>query len=753
MRRLLLAWGSLHVCFALLGQSATAQQSSRSTATTSETNPAIPAAGHSLHGEAFNDGPRQEAHKLEGMGISNFPVTTKSKEAQSFINQGVAQLHSFYYYESERSFRQAAKLDPECSMAYWGMAMSNVNNARRARGFLKEARKRDKSISRRERLYLEALEALHAEQGDSKSRKKNHLLGLETLVQEFPDDIDARAWMAMVTWQNASNDGIGSRQAVDLVIESVLKAEPMHPGAHHYRIHLWDNVKPERALKSAALYATTALGIAHAWHMPGHTYTGLKRYADAAYQQEGSARVDHASMLRDRIMPFEIHNYAHNNQWLSTSLSHVGRVRDAIAVARNLVEQPRDPSKNTKNDGGSSQRSGRARWSEILCRYELWDDLIEATNSGALDWSDVKEERRQKAYTLGLAYAAKGQGDKLAEQIRALRALEAEEAKPSNNRGQTPSTTTSTPKPLTPTQLALVELEGYENLAKKNWGAAFDQFAKATNMRPESLARAHLTARNYGFAESTAQKAVQKQLNQVPPLAAEVEILHAVGKDKEAKKAYEKLKRLAPQADHDLPVFQRLEKVASAWGPMEAPANPKPTDDATANRINLATLGSLTWAPYNAKPFELDDTTKKTWSLDQRKKDGKNVVLLFYLGGKCAHCMQQLQLFGQQIEAFQKLNTEIVAISTDDFEATRALKNNSDDVKFPMPLLADPKLQVFKDYGAFDDFEDQPLHGTFLIDPNGKIRFQRVSADPFLDTTFLKAETSRVNSLNDAKGK
>ena len=117
--------------------------------------------------------------------------------------------------------------------------------------------------------------------------------------------------------------------------------------------------KPIRAEKSAALYAKTAPGIAHAWHMPGHTYTELKRYADAAYQQEGSARVDHAYMIRDRVMPFEIHNYAHNNQWLCTSLSHIGRVRDAIAVARNLVEQPRDPAKNGPNDGGSAQRSGR----------------------------------------------------------------------------------------------------------------------------------------------------------------------------------------------------------------------------------------------------------------------------------------------------------------------------------------------------------------------------------------------------------
>ena len=88
------------------------------------------------------------------------------------------------------------------------------------------------------------------------------------------------------------------------VAKIVLKVEPMHPGAHHYRIHLWDGSKPERALPSAALFGKSAAGIAHAWHMPGHTYTGLKRYADAAYQQEASARVDHADMALHRIMPF-----------------------------------------------------------------------------------------------------------------------------------------------------------------------------------------------------------------------------------------------------------------------------------------------------------------------------------------------------------------------------------------------------------------------------------------------------------------
>ena len=109
--------------------------------------------------------------------------------------------------------------------------------------------------------------------------------------------------------------------------------------------------------------------------------------------------------------------------------------------------------------------------------------------------------------------------------------------------------------------------------------------------------------------------------------------------------------------------------------------------------------------------------------------------------------MQQLQEFGKQFKAFEAVGTDLVAIGTDDLEAARALKANADGIKFPMPLLADPALERLQAYQAFDDFEDQPLHGTFLIDRRGKVRFQRVSADPFLDVEFLKGEAARVNRM------
>jgi peroxiredoxin len=139
------------------------------------------------------------------------------------------------------------------------------------------------------------------------------------------------------------------------------------------------------------------------------------------------------------------------------------------------------------------------------------------------------------------------------------------------------------------------------------------------------------------------------------------------------------------------------------------------------------------------------DTSGAPWSMASHK--GKNVLVIFFLGGKCAHCMQQLELFGKEYEALKRLNVETIAISSDAVDAARSLKNNKDGIKFPMPFLADPKLELFKRYHAFDDFENQPLHGTFLIDSQENVRFQRISADPFLDVDFIKAEAGRINRI------
>src|SRR6185437_6134374 len=172
-----LSWGTataVAVAWSLVAVSF-ADEPTRPTATASEANPAVPAAGHSVHGEAFDDGPRHGGSILPGMGEVRFPVTAARPQAQEFIAQGVAQLHSFYYFESERCFRQAALIDPGCAMAYWGSATSTVHNDQRARGFVQAARKRAAKVTTRERRYIEALEAFYKDRADDKARRQGLL--------------------------------------------------------------------------------------------------------------------------------------------------------------------------------------------------------------------------------------------------------------------------------------------------------------------------------------------------------------------------------------------------------------------------------------------------------------------------------------------------------------------------------------------------------------------------------------------------
>ena len=256
-----------------------------------------PLPGHSSHGESFDDGPRRAACVMGTTGNVNFPVTTANSEAQNFFNQGIGQLHGFWFLEAERSFRQAAALDPQCAMAYWGMAMANINNAARAKGFIAEAvkRKGQAEITPREVGWIDLLEALYKDEPkEEQERQKNFLEAVKKLSEQNPDDIEIKAFRARYLWEfKSKTNPFTDYKAGDRMIEEVLKVNPQHP-SHHFRIHLWDGKDANRALAAAAMCGPAAPGIAHMWHMPGHTYSALHRYEETVFAQEASARVDHA---------------------------------------------------------------------------------------------------------------------------------------------------------------------------------------------------------------------------------------------------------------------------------------------------------------------------------------------------------------------------------------------------------------------------------------------------------------------------
>src|SRR5690606_19320687 len=101
-------------------------------------------------------------------------------------------------------------------------------------------------------------------------------------------------------------------------------------------------------------------------------------------------------------------------------------------------------------------------------------------------------------------------------------------------------------------------------------------------------------------------------------------------------------------------------------------------------------------------------------------------------------------------EQFHDAGIELVAVSTDSVEQLKntveQYRSESKDQQagFPIPLVADPEFQAFKAYRAYDDFEDVPLHGTFLIDGAGRVRWQDISYEPFMDPEFLLEEAQRL---------
>ena len=93
----------------------------------------------------------------------------------------------------------------------------------------------------------------------------------------------------------------------------------------------------------------------------------------------------------------------------------------------------------------------------------------------------------------------------------------------------------------------------------------------------------------------------------------------------------------------------------------------------------------------------------------------------------------------------EKQGISLVAISTESREALEiALKNYNKDQSFAFPLVADPEYRVFKNYRAFDDFENQPLHGTYLIDGEGRVRWHDISYEPFMEPDFVLEEAARL---------
>lgn len=733
-------------------------------------------AGHSSHGEAFNEGPRQEAYLMGGTGDVDFPVSTENKACQNYINQGMGQIHGFWELEAERSFRQAANLDENCAMAYWGCALANLRNPERARGFIDFAKELKDGATDREKMYINALAKFLAEKGEKKDRATAYLRALEDIVLAYPDDIEAKALVAHRVWENSrAGIPVASYLAVDSLLNEIFAVQPLHP-AHHYSIHLWDYRKPEKAVRSAALCGPSAPSIAHMWHMPGHIYSRLKRYEDAVYQQEASARVDHAHMMRDQVMPDEIFNFAHNNEWLIRNLAYLGRVHDAVDLAKNMIELPRHPKYNTIDKRGCSTHYGRTRLLQVLREYQQYETAIECCNTVYLQPTSKSGEQIKRLRLLGCSLCMTDQTEAV-EQVRKelndlIKSLEEkkkelgqqiesleETAKEQADLPPVPKSETS-PRKKTKDEIsknrkgqseaardikgakkALEAIEGYELLASSKYEDAHKKLKKVGGEDVSFLGELQMLAGKTKEGLKTLRDQVKRRKNESIPLARLIYFLHKTGDLEGAREKFEELRTITQSAALDVELFARLTPIAqefefgSDWLlPAEQLAD-------VGFRPSLDSLGPFRWSPPTAPKWTLPGLDNTTAS--DELYFGRPTLVIFYLGHGCLHCAEQLQAFGPRVPDFREAGIDVIAISTDDLEGLNLSVQNYGG-EMPMELIADPELNVFKKFRAYDDFEKQALHGTFLIDANGKIRWQDISYEPFMDHEFVLEESKRL---------
>ena len=401
--------------------------------------------------------PLLPAKLLPGMGAtSKFDVTTTSEEARMFFLQGVSQIHSFWFVESERSCLQALEYDPNMAMAHWCIALSAASDYRpafqllrnrsngagpgiasgeaaatgagngeatvrrqtsgaaidpqvRAREAIAKAMALRDTVTERERLYIEAQAARRAP-GPKDAADAAYIAGLRKLVAAYPDDLEAKSMLGLSIangFDPVTKEPREHTMEAIALLQEVVKKDDAAFGAHHYLIHAWEGSKtPEKAWHNNARYAGLVTDIPHALHMPGHIYAQSDRIDAAISAFSGAATVEMKWLESDSLYPQGHHG--HNVHFLIHALNLGGRYDDSMKWAQHLLTFKENPRERSGNNQQGVWRQGYFGLVKSLVRFEKWNEIQDGT---VFPVYDRPEQHAWHHWALGLAQANTGQTD------------------------------------------------------------------------------------------------------------------------------------------------------------------------------------------------------------------------------------------------------------------------------------------------------------------------------------------------------
>jgi len=296
------------------------------------------------------------APRLQNLGVHAFPISTRVERAQLFMNQGLNLTYGFNHAEAARAFAEAARLDPDAAMAFWGQALvlgPNINapmdaeSEPKAHALAQKAVAMKASASPREQAYIDALALRYTGRGeDRRKADRAYAEAMGRVVAAFPDDLDAQtlyaeALMDLRPWNYWTRDGVAYSETreIQATLERVLARHENHPGALHLWVHLWESTDtPERAEKEADRLLPLMPGAGHIVHMPAHIYQRVGRHADVIRVNQMAAKADEDYIAQCQAQGlYPLAYYPHNLHFIWMGATASGQKALALESAYRLA--------------------------------------------------------------------------------------------------------------------------------------------------------------------------------------------------------------------------------------------------------------------------------------------------------------------------------------------------------------------------------------------------------------------------------
>lgn len=360
---------------------------------------------------------------FEGLGPYTRKITTASPQAQKYFNQGLGFYHGFNHGAAIRAFQEAAKIDPKCAMAHWGISLANGPHinfplvpppaAEIAWKELQLAQQNAKKASPVEKALIEALGKRYAnpQPEDRKPLDEAYAAAMREVWKQFPDDQDvgalfAESMMDLRPWDQWRLDGQPNPGTDEILatLDAVLKLNANHPFANHLYIHAVEASRnPERADAAADRLRNLQPGLAHNVHMPSHIDIRRGRWQQAIETNEKAIVADkrYRKILGPPTGLLPVYA-AHNRHMLAYGALMTGQREVAMKHVRAMVAEI--PAKFVKESAAFADGFFAVPL-EVLVRFGRWNEILAEPDKYPPGMPFVRAFHHAARAT---AYAAKG---------------------------------------------------------------------------------------------------------------------------------------------------------------------------------------------------------------------------------------------------------------------------------------------------------------------------------------------------------